>query len=142
MVKFSNNHKSHKKSNKIPLKLKYSIQKKVKEHYVRIKGEARKMQKNKTIRKKPKKDIEIPNSYPHKGEMIDALINRRNQTVEKKIKEKAEKIATKVEKKSDSTPDYDILTPRLTPSLTPSLTPIFNFFQRKRLKMVKILLKK
>ena len=49
MVKFSNNHKSHKKSNKIPLKLKYSIQKKVKEHYVRIKGEARKMQKNKTL---------------------------------------------------------------------------------------------
>ena len=40
--------------------------------------------------------------------MIDALINRRNQTVEKKINEKAEKAATKVEKKSDSSPDFDI----------------------------------
>jgi len=51
MVKFCNNHKSHKKSTRISLKQKYSIQKKVKEHNTRMRAEARKMKNSGMIKK-------------------------------------------------------------------------------------------
>jgi hypothetical protein len=45
---------------------------------------ARKMKSKGEIKKKFKKDDDIPNSYPHKGQMIDALIKRKLTKPDKK----------------------------------------------------------
>lgn len=69
------------------LRKQYKITKKVKEHHKRLKKEAKKMRALGIAKKASKNENRIPNLYPFKKKMIEALERKRkNQDNEKKAK--------------------------------------------------------
>ena len=71
--------KVRKKTSKRPtLRKQYSVQKKVKDHHKKIKKESKKLAKLGIAPKKLKKDPGLPNLFPHKEAMIDALEAKQN----------------------------------------------------------------
>ena len=60
-------------SKRVTLRKKYSVLGKVKEHHRKIKKEARGLKKQGITPRRTKKSPGIPNLFPQKGEMLDAL---------------------------------------------------------------------
>ena len=65
-----------KTSNRQTLRKQYSVQKKVKDHKKKIKKQAKKLSKIGITPKKIKKSPGIPNLYPYKEELLDAMERR------------------------------------------------------------------
>ena len=75
--------KIRKKTSKRPtLRKQYSVQKKVKEHHRKIKKEAKKLSKIGLRPKQLKKNPGLPNLFPYKEEMMDALERKQNMDKE------------------------------------------------------------
>ena len=71
--------KIRKKTSKRPtLRKQYSVQKKVKDHHKKIKKQAKKLNKIGITPKKLRKEPGLPNLFPHKEAMIDALEAKQN----------------------------------------------------------------
>ena len=69
-------------SKRVTLRKKYSVDKKVKEHKKKIKKEARKLSKLGITPKKSKQSSGIPNLYPFKEQMLDAMERKQNMAKE------------------------------------------------------------
>jgi len=67
-----------KTSNRATLRKQYSVQKKVKDHHKKIKKESKKLAKLGIQPKRMKKSPGLPNLFPHKEEMLDALERKQN----------------------------------------------------------------
>eukprot|EP00351_Strombidinopsis_sp_SopsisLIS2011_P002231 CAMPEP_0116888864 /NCGR_PEP_ID=MMETSP0463-20121206/24118_1 /TAXON_ID=181622 /ORGANISM="Strombidinopsis sp, Strain SopsisLIS2011" /LENGTH=76 /DNA_ID=CAMNT_0004554519 /DNA_START=34 /DNA_END=264 /DNA_ORIENTATION=- len=70
-----------KSSKRVSLKKKYTVEKKVKEHKRKIKKESRKLTKAGLTPKRSSKQMGIPNLFPFKEEMLDAM--ERKETLDK-----------------------------------------------------------
>lgn len=71
-----------KTSKRATLRKQYSVQKKVKTHHTKIKKEAKKLSKLGIRPKNIKKNPGLPNLFPHKEEMMDALERKNNMDKE------------------------------------------------------------
>ena len=71
-------------SNRITARKKYSVLKKVREHHRKIKKVSKKLGKQGLTPKKTKKSPGLPNLYPYKEEMIDAM--ERRETMQEQVK--------------------------------------------------------
>ena len=71
-----------KSSKRATLRKQYSVQKKVKDHHKKIKKEAKKLSKLGIRPKNIKKNPGLPNLFPHKEEMMDALERKNNMDKE------------------------------------------------------------
>jgi nuclear GTP-binding protein len=65
-------------SKRITLRKKYSVDKKVKEHHRKIKKEAKKLGKLGITPKRTRITPGIPNLYPFKEQMLDAMERKMN----------------------------------------------------------------
>jgi len=77
-------------SKRVTLRKKYSVDKKVKDHKRKLKKEIRKMKKTGVIQKASKKIPGIPNLYPHKNEMLDAI--ERKEAIDAEMREHAKSL--------------------------------------------------
>jgi len=77
-------------SKRVTLRKKYSVDKKVKEHKKKIKKEARKLSKLGIIPKKSSKANGIPNLFPFKEQMLDAM--ERKQNLDKEMAEQLKQL--------------------------------------------------
>jgi nuclear GTP-binding protein len=75
------------KSKRVPLKKKYKILKRVKQHHQKKAKEAKKLGVN--HKKKPEKDPGIPNDWPFKEQELKALEVRRARAIEELEQKKA-----------------------------------------------------
>lgn len=75
------------KSNRVPLKKKYKILKRVKQHHKKKAKEAKKLGLN--HKKKTEKDPGIPNDWPFKEQELKALEVRRARAIEELEQQKA-----------------------------------------------------
>ena len=66
------------------------ILKKVKDHKRKLKKEVKKMKKQGILKKAPKKMPGIPNLYPFKNEMLDAI--ERKEAIDAEMKEQAKSL--------------------------------------------------
>jgi len=82
-----------KKSKRQTLKLKYSIEKKVREH----KRKMRSTGNSKPLRKKSRKDPGIPNNWPFKAQMLQDIQRAREEKVKERARLRAEKRQQAVE---------------------------------------------
>jgi len=76
-----------KKSKRLTLKLKYSVEKKVKEH----KRKMRRNAKSRPVRKRLRKDPGIPNNWPFKAAMLQDIQRARDESKLEKEKAKLER---------------------------------------------------
>ena len=74
-----------KTSKRATLRKQYSVQKKVKDHHRKIKKEAKKLSKIGVRPKQIKKSPGIPNLFPYKEEMLEAI--ERKQNLDKELAE-------------------------------------------------------
>eukprot|EP01091_Cochliopodium_minus_P014972 TRINITY_DN5208_c0_g2_i1.p1 TRINITY_DN5208_c0_g2~~TRINITY_DN5208_c0_g2_i1.p1 ORF type:complete len:507 (-),score=146.54 TRINITY_DN5208_c0_g2_i1:476-1996(-) len=97
------------KSKVVPLKKKYKIKRKVKEHHKKI----NKMAKKNPYKRRLPKDPGIPNIYPFKGKLLDKLkenIDREKEDKKRisteipKVQEEMERLRAKAERKQE---DFD-----------------------------------
>ena len=79
-----------KTSKRATLRKQYSVTKKVKDHHKKIKKEAKKLSKLGIRPKKMKKQPGLPNLFPYKEEMMDAL--ERKQNMEKEMAEQLKEL--------------------------------------------------
>jgi nuclear GTP-binding protein len=77
-------------SKRVTLRKKYSVDKKVKDHKKKLKKEVRKMKKTGVIGKASKKMPGIPNLYPHKNDMLDAI--ERKEAIDVEMREHAKSL--------------------------------------------------
>lgn len=77
-------------SKRVTLRKKYSVDKKVKDHKKKLKKEVRKMKKTGVIKKASKKTPGIPNLYPHKNDMLDAI--ERKEAIDLEMREHAKSL--------------------------------------------------
>lgn len=78
---------SESKSKRVPLRKKYKIIRKVKEHHKKKAKEAKKLNLNR--KHKAEKDPGIPNDWPFKEQELKALEARRARAIEELEKKKA-----------------------------------------------------
>lgn len=71
-----------KTSNRQTLRKQHGVTKKVKDHHKKIKKEAKKLSKLGIKPKKLRKDPGLPNLFPHKEAMMDALEAKQNMAKE------------------------------------------------------------
>ena len=65
-------------SKRVTLRKKYSVDKKVKEHKRKIKKETKKLKAAGLTHKRQSKNVGIPNMYPYKEAMMDAMERKEN----------------------------------------------------------------
>ena len=78
-------------SNRITARKKYSVLKKVREHHRKIKKVSKKLKKEGLTPKRIKKTSGIPNLYPYKEEMLDAMERRESMAEQAKALRKAQR---------------------------------------------------
>jgi nuclear GTP-binding protein len=75
-----------KTSNRITIRKKYSVAKKVTDHHKKLRKEIKKMKKGCTNTQKPSKVKKgLPNSYPFKGDVLDQI--EADETFMKQVRE-------------------------------------------------------
>jgi nuclear GTP-binding protein len=77
-------------SKRVSLRKKFSVATKVKDHKKKLKKEVRKMKAGGVSGKAPKKVPGIPNLYPFKSDMLDAI--ERKEALDVEIRENAKSL--------------------------------------------------
>lgn len=93
--------KLKKASKRVSCSKRYKIQKKVREHHKKLRKEAKKS----GIKRKPKKDIEVPNSAPFKEEVLREAEQRKQELEELKEKNRLAKQKERAEKRKKAKDD-------------------------------------
>ncbi|KAL8273163.1 hypothetical protein Esti_002921 [Eimeria stiedai] len=81
--------KAKKQSKRQKLSRKYNIQKKVREHRRKMRKEAK--TKGGPVRRKLRRDLGIPNSFPFKAEVVATVLSRKKEKEERLLREREEK---------------------------------------------------